>query len=95
MNTTYNPVEMFNSIKNSLMKQDKTSNRKDYLKTEVGNTYTVRFLPNVKVPEKTFFHYYTHGWKSFADGSNVLVTSRATWGERDPIAEAKSPSPRR
>jgi hypothetical protein len=85
----YNPVEMFNSIKSSLAKQDKSSNRKDYLKTEVGNTYIVRLLPNVKDPTKTFFHYFTHSWKSFADGSNTLVTSRATWGERDPIAEQR------
>lgn len=87
--TTYNPVEMFNSIKNSLTKPAKTSNRKDYLKTEVGNTYTVRFLPNVKDPAKTFFNYFTHSWKSFADGSNVFATSLATWGERDPIAEQR------
>ena len=48
---------MFESIKSALVKNNTQSKNKDILKVEVGNTYTVRLLPNVKNPEKTFFHY--------------------------------------
>lgn len=87
--TTYNPAEMFKSIKNSLIKDETTTRSKDYLKTEPGNTYTVRLIPNIEDPAKTFFHYYTHNFKSFATGENIFVPSLATWGERDPIAEQR------
>jgi len=81
---------MFESIKTALAKNNNTSSRnKDILKLEVGNTYTVRLLPNVKEPAKTFFHYYTFGWTSFATGQYVSAISPTTFGERDPIAEAR------
>jgi hypothetical protein len=40
-------TSMFDSIKSALTKNTEGSNTKfkDYLKTEVGNTYTVRLLP--------------------------------------------------
>jgi len=81
---------MFDSIKSALTKQtDTTTNTKykDYLKTSPGNTYVVRILPNIKDPNKTFFHYYTYGWNSFATGQLVSATSPSTWGQRDPISE--------
>jgi hypothetical protein len=80
---------MFDSIKSALTKNTEGSNTKfkDYLKTEVGNTYTVRLLPNVKDPNKTFLHYYSYAWNSFADGKLINVISPTTWGQRDPIAE--------
>jgi hypothetical protein len=80
---------MFDSIKSALTKNTEGSNNKfkDYLKTEVGNTYTVRLLPNVKDPNKTFLHYYSYAWNSFADGKLINVISPTTWGQRDPIAE--------
>jgi len=81
---------MFESIKTALAKNNNTSSRnKDILKLEVGNTYTVRLLPNVKDPAKTFYHYYTFGWTSFATGQYVSAISPTTFGERDPIAEAR------
>jgi len=81
---------MFESIKTALAKNTNTSSKnKDILKLEVGNTYTVRLLPNVKDPAKTFFHYYTFGWTSFATGQYVAAISPTTFGERDPIAEAR------
>jgi hypothetical protein len=87
--TNYNPTELFKSIKQSLVKDETSIKVKDYLKTEVGNTYTVRLIPNIEDPAKTFFHYYTHNFKSFATGENIFVPSLATWGERDPIAEQR------
>ncbi|NDB28524.1 hypothetical protein EB151_03115 [archaeon] len=56
---------------------------------KAGNTYSVRLLPNVKAPNKTLFHYYSHGWNSLATGQYVSAISPSTWGERDPIDEAK------
>ena len=80
---------MFDSIKSALTKNTEGGNNKfkDYLRTEAGNTYTVRILPNVKDPNKTFLHYYSYGWNSFADGKLINVVSPTTWGQRDPIAE--------
>jgi len=80
---------MFDSIKSALTKTNEGGNTKykDYLKTEAGNTYTVRILPNVKDPNKTFLHYYSYAWNSFADGKLINVISPTTWEQRDPIAE--------
>lgn len=81
---------MFESIKTALAKNTNTGSRnKDILKTEVGNTYTVRLLPNVKDPSKTFFHYYTFGWTSLCTGQYVSAVSPTTFGARDPIAETR------
>jgi hypothetical protein len=80
---------MFDSIKSALTKNTEGGNTKfkDYLRTEAGNTYTIRLLPNVKDPNKTFLHYYSYAWNSFADGKLINVISPTTWGQRDPIAE--------
>jgi hypothetical protein len=80
---------LFESIKTEMTKDGGNSNRSQFLRTEVGNTYTVRLLPNVKDPSKTFFHYYTHGWTSFATGQYINQISPQTWGERDPIGETR------
>ena len=82
---------MFDSIKSALAADDKGSKSgfSDILKTEVGNTYTVRLLPFGKDPKKTFFHYYQHGWNSFATGQYTSAISLQTFGERDPIAEER------
>ena len=91
MNTTaFNP-NMFESIKSALTKQNEntSSKFKDILKTEPGNSYTVRLLPNIKEPAKTFFHSYSYGWNSFANGQFISVVSPATWDQRDPIAEER------
>ena len=78
---------MFESIKQSLLSNDKKSNGnfRDFLKLEAGNTYLVRFLPNVKDAAKTFFHYYHYGWNSVATGQYVDVISPKTWGDPDPV----------
>jgi hypothetical protein len=59
------------------------------MKLSPGNNYTVRLLPNVKDPTKTFFHYYSVGWTSFATGQYISYVSPSTFGERDPLLEAK------
>jgi hypothetical protein len=82
---------MFESIKSALTKQNENTppKYKDFLKTEPGNTYTVRLLPNIKDPAKTFFHSYSYGWNSFSNGQFISVVSPATWDQRDPIAEER------
>ncbi len=80
---------MFESIKGALAKNNPVSRNKDILKLEVGNTYTVRLLPNVGNPTKTFFHYYTFGWTSFCTGQYVYTVSPTSFGARDPIAEVR------
>ena len=80
---------MFDSIKSALNNQTKTGGLGDILKTTHGNTYEVRLLPCIKNPNKTFFHYYAHGWTSFATGQYVNALSPQTWGERDPISETR------
>jgi hypothetical protein len=80
---------MFESIKSALVKNNTQSKNKDILKVEVGNTYTVRLLPNVKNPEKTFFHYYTFGWTSLCTGQYVAAVSPSSFGAKDPIAETR------
>ena len=81
---------MFESIKGALASnEEKSSGPADILRTEPGNTYTVRLLPFAKDPSKTFFHYYQHGWSSFSTGQYVSAISPQTFGDRDPIAETR------
>jgi len=82
---------MFESIKSALTKENQNSSNKikDYLRTEVGNTYTVRLLPNIKDPSKTFLHHYSYGWNSFSTGQLITAVSPTTWNQRDPIAEER------
>lgn len=83
-------MSMFESIKGALA--DNSSNQSSYteiMQTRPGNVYTVRLLPFAKAPENTFYHYYNHGWTSFATGQYVQALSPQTYGERDPIAEER------
>jgi len=84
-------TSMFESIKGALTKnaESASSKIKDYLRCEVGNTYVVRLLPNVKDPTKTFFHYYSYGWNSFSTGELITAVSPTTWNQRDPISEER------
>jgi len=56
---------MFESIRGALASSEDKPATTNILRTEPGNTYTVRLLPFVKDPKKTFYHYYQHGWNSF------------------------------
>ena len=84
---------MFQSIKAALNKNNDKSGGSglynEIMKTAVGNTYTVRLLPDSKSPADTFLHYYVHGWNSFATGAYVQAISPQTFGERDPISEER------
>ena len=80
---------IFQSIKSALAQNNNNAGISEILKTEVGNTYTVRLLPYTKDPKKTFFHFFTHGWTSFSSGVYVAALSPQTFGERDPIAEER------
>jgi len=84
-------TSMFESIKGALVKNNESGSSKirDYLRTEAGNTYTVRLLPNVKDAAKTFFHYYSYGWNSLTTGQLITAVSPTTWNQRDPIAEER------
>jgi len=88
--STFN-TSMFQSIKDALATTDSRGSAKynEIMPTKAGNTYTVRLLPYAKDPSKTFFHYYNHGWTSFATGQYVQSLSPQTFGERDPIAEER------
>ena len=88
--STFNS-SMFQSIKDALATSDNKGSAKfnEIMPTKSGNTYTVRLLPFAKDPSKTFFHYYNHGWNSFATGQYVQTLSPQTFGERDPIAEER------
>lgn len=81
---------MFESIKSALQKNSQTtSSYKDIIRLTPGNNYIVRLLPNIADPSKTFFHYYSVGWTSFSTGQYISYTSPSTFGERDPVLEAK------
>lgn len=85
-------TSMFQSIKDALAKSDAENTPAVYnevMKTTPGNTYTVRLLPFAKDPKNTFFHYFNHGWVSFATGQYVQALSPLTFSERDPIAEER------
>jgi len=80
---------MFDSIKDALNKQTTGSRSgiSDIIRCEKGNSYTLRLLPNIEDPSKTFFHYFVHGWESLATGQYISFVSPQTFDERDPIAE--------
>ena len=81
---------MFDTIKDALTKQNSPSGGfTDIMRFEKGNSYTVRLLPNIEDPSKTFFHYFVHGWESFATGQYTSFVSPQTFGDRDPIAELR------
>lgn len=85
-------TSMFQSIKDALVKNEGESSNATFneiMKTTPGHTYTVRLLPFAQDPKNTFFHYYNHGWPSFATGQYVQALSPMTFGERDPIAEER------
>jgi hypothetical protein len=82
---------LFESIKDALTKKAPTeSNFKDFMKMETGKTYVVRLLPNLEAPDRTFFHYYHHMWKSVVTNNIVSFLCPTTYGEKCPIEEYRS-----
>ena len=87
--STFN-TSMFESIKAALVSENQGQSKyNEIISCKVGNTYSIRLLPFGKSPKDTFFHYYNHGWVSFATGQYVQALSPQTFGERDPIAEER------
>lgn len=86
-------TSMFQSLKEALEKSDTSSSGnslyKEILKFKAGNTYVFRLLPNVKDLSKTFYHFYNHGWNSFATGQYVSALSLQTIGQPDPIGRER------
>ena len=82
-------TSMFDSIKDALTKESATNKTADIIRTTPGNSYEVRLLPNIEDPTKTFYHYYSHAWNSFATGQYMTAWSPTTVGERDPIGEMR------
>jgi hypothetical protein len=83
-------ASMFEKIKDALNKTNESSGSSAFanvMKFPAGKTYTVRLIPNLDDPEKTFFHHYTHGWKSKVTGSYISTLSLQTFNDRDPITE--------
>lgn len=82
---------LFESIKDALNKKAPVeSNFKDFLKMETGKTYVVRLIPNLEAPERTFFHYYHHMWKSVVTNNVISFLCPTTYGEKCPIEEYRS-----
>ena len=82
---------LFESIKDALNKKTTTeSNFKDFMKMETGKTYVVRLLPNLEAPDRTFFHYYHHMWKSVVSNNMISFLCPTTYGDKCPIEEYRS-----
>jgi len=82
-------TNMFESIRGAMAKSMQQNTTSNIMRLKSGNTYTLRLVPFVKDPSKTFFHYYSHGWVSEMTGQYLSAISPQTWGDRDPIAEAR------
>ena len=83
-------TSMFDKIKSAMAKSDSPQGKyRDIMKFEPGNVYTVRIVPNLENPEKTFFRYYTYAWESFSTGQYISNVSPQTWGKKDPVAETR------
>jgi len=81
---------MFDSIKSALNKGSESSGQfSNIMKFPAGHTYTLRLIPNVEDPEKTFYNHWVHGWNSEATGSYMSYLGLQTFGERDPINELR------
>ena len=82
-------TNMFESIRGAMVQTAQQTSTSNIMRLKPGNTYILRLVPFVKDPSKTFFHYYSHGWVSEMTGQFQSAISPQTWGERDPIAEAR------
>jgi len=82
-------TNMFESIRGAMAQTAQQTSTSNIMRLKPSNTYILRLVPFVKDPSKTFFHYYSHGWVSEMTGQFQSSISPQTWGERDPIAEAR------
>jgi hypothetical protein len=82
-------ASMFDTLKSAMAEQRSGGGFKDIMKTEIGNTYIVRLIPNLNDIAKTSYHYFNHGWKSLATGQYVSCICPTTSGQRCPICEER------
>jgi len=84
-------ASFFTKVKESLDKDSGSGGGGfgNIMKFPAGHTYTLRLLPNLEDPAKTTFHHYVHNWTSKATGQFTSALSLQTFGERDPISEAR------
>lgn len=85
-------ASMFDSIKESLESQKASGNGnfRDIMKTPVNKKpYVVRLVPNVEHADRTFHHYFQHGWNSKVTGQYMSALCPTTYGERCPVCEAR------
>ena len=82
-------ASMFDALKGAMAEQRSGGNFKDILKTEIGNNYLVRLVPNVNDISETMYHYFNHGWRSLATGQFVSSVCPTTVGQRCPICEER------
>jgi hypothetical protein len=88
--TVADTQSMFESIKNSLNRAEKSGNYKNILKVNIDKSILVRFAANPNInPIQTFFHYYHHIWESRATGEFVSALCPTTNGDRCPLCEAR------
>ena len=67
---------------------EKTENSlyKNFLTPSVGSVIIGRFIPNMKNPRCSKYHYFHHGWKT-QKGSYVTFLCPSTYGEHCPICK--------
>lgn len=84
--TDTNYTKMMNEILIGMNDRNENSFYKNYLKPEVGSVIIGRFVPNLKNPRVSKYHYFHHGWKT-AKGTYVSYLCPSTYGEQCPICK--------
>ena len=82
-------ASMFDALKSTMAEQRSGGSFKDIMKTQMGNNYIVRLVPNMDDVAKTTHHYFSHGWRSNATGQFVSCICPTTFGKRCPICEER------
>jgi hypothetical protein len=87
---TINTKSMFDAIRQSLSTEKESGNSggglfKEILKFSVGNTYTVRLVPNPNSPKDSIFKYFHHSWNSNSTGKFISALCPTTFGDTCPI----------
>jgi hypothetical protein len=73
---------ILNSIINAKAKNENPVS-KNYLKIDtIGNTIIGRILPYLPNTANTDIPFYSHGWKSKLDGSNIFFPCQNNYGEK-------------
>lgn len=81
---------MFSKIKEALeSEKGGPSQFANVMKFPAGHTYTLRLIPNLENPEKTFYHHYVNMWNSSQTGKFMSSLSLRTFGEKDPIDQLR------